>query len=901
MPCKEWYEERRSQCQRSEDQGYQTCAEQRDTGYQQCSEERDLGYSTCAEQRDLGYSACESWHPWFQWLCVVSVWISNVVCVAWTWISNIVCVAWTWISNIVCVAWTWISNMVCVLWTEVSTFFCRVWEAIAGGGSAPLDEGNLDNLPEFPPRFLWGVATAAYQVEGSITNCDWEAFTTSPAIRRRVAKLTNFALGRQVDLEPAAEAIYHRDLAVLRQDLERARFLGMNCYRFSVEWCRLQPRRPNSDDSGALDSEAAAYYDAVLDLLQEFEMTPVVTLNHLTLPLWVLDPPRESSITSLIGLPTATEDAVFRASLRGWESAETVAAFVRFVSEVARRYRDRVEYWITLNEPVGSMIGVGYIGGVWPPGFSLSGSKAKDAYFNLLRAHVGAYDAIKAVYLDTRSQVGIAHAMLFTKASGASPVATGAAVGAATGAVVGGIVGLPIVGAVIGGAVGAIAGGVGNIHEAARNQFDYFYNDHILESLTSGQVDAEIHRRPDRRRNIEARTFYGLSPEAAWFRRLDFIGINYYRSVYPYYDQIIAIGAGYTGAAFENDLRASSRNHQLLNDLGWEVCPVGLYGVIDRARQYNVPILVTENGIPQEEDRTRAPFIIAHLQQLLRSIRDGVDVLGYIHWTIVDNFEWQEHYTRHARFGLFMREHPDQTRRITEGAFGLRYLVSDGKIAQVLDRYGSIRGNGQRVIVPSLSSGSMWVASGDAGAFRLFISQRSSGEIDASIFLIDAGRWLSASAVVWNGAKSELRFSFPHPSGFATFWATLDGSAFRGGWSSSRREGDWSAYRLPPFGLWRASTGTVPFDLVVFNSFEHLDRWTGKWVTDGNSAEWKALEFVAWNQSQLQFMIGHYSYTAAVDRDTMTGVYEWSQVGTSSRNRPRVDWSATRVNAGLPF
>jgi beta-glucosidase len=121
-----------------------------------------------------------------------------------------------------------------------------------------------------------------------------------------------------------------------------------------------------------LDLDALAYYDAVLERLAARGITPMVTLNHLTLPRWVLFPPITGGL-----LRGDHADARFQASLRGWENTATVDALVEFTAFVVARWMDRVKWWVTLNEPVGSMIGVGYLAGIWPPGFAPGRSCAR--------------------------------------------------------------------------------------------------------------------------------------------------------------------------------------------------------------------------------------------------------------------------------------------------------------------------------------------------------------------------------------------------------------------------------------------------------------------------------------------------------------------------------------------
>ena len=102
----------------------------------------------------------------------------------------------------------------------------------------------MDNM--FPSDFLWGAATASYQVEGNISNNDWDFFTSDAVIHARVAALGKLASPPEdFRLRPAGPAVHHANLNVLKDDLDRCRTLGMNAYRFSgMESHRTEPRGP---------------------------------------------------------------------------------------------------------------------------------------------------------------------------------------------------------------------------------------------------------------------------------------------------------------------------------------------------------------------------------------------------------------------------------------------------------------------------------------------------------------------------------------------------------------------------------------------------------------------------------------------------------------------------------
>ncbi len=456
----------------------------------------------------------------------------------------------------------------------------------------------------FPSDFLWGAATAGYQVEGDICNNDWDFFTSDAAIHARVAALGKLASPpEQFRLRPAGPAVHHANLHVLKDDLDRCRALGMNAYRFSVEWSRIEPH-PGDLRADVLEN----YYVQVVREIKARHMEPVLTLHHMTLPRWVLTPSNvnqtlvqaaaKSAVTTGLALaalvafgvpaalglaafklPMAGESRAFRRSLRGWESAETVDRYIAYVRFVVSRLRDEgVKFWLTLNEPVGSLIGLGYLGGIWPAGFSLDGERAYRAYLHLLKAHVRAYHAIKALQPD--AQVSLAHHMAFCKVSTERVLA------------------------------------VRGDNAVATRQLDYFYHQHFLDAVIDGRVDVAIQHEPARRRYVDSQQFFGIAP-SAWQPTLDFIGLNYYRAVYVRHDPLLAVVAGRFWGGVPKTNEAPSMQH---NDLGWEVFPEGLYTILKQlASRYNLAILITENGMAEAVDKHRASYIISHVQQVQRA------------------------------------------------------------------------------------------------------------------------------------------------------------------------------------------------------------------------------------------------------------------------------------------
>jgi beta-glucosidase/6-phospho-beta-glucosidase/beta-galactosidase len=110
-----------------------------------------------------------------------------------------------------------------------------------------------------------------------------------------------------------------------------------------------------------------------------------------------------------------------------------------------------------------------------------------------------------------------------------------------------------------------------------------------------------------------------------------------------------------------------------LNDLGWEVYPEGLAQFLREFSRYKVPILITENGIPTRNDDDRWVFLFMHLWQVARAIADGVNCVGYLHWSLLDNYEWADGYG--ARFGLIEVDYETQERRIRPSAWRYAEII----------------------------------------------------------------------------------------------------------------------------------------------------------------------------------------------------------------------------------
>ena len=271
----------------------------------------------------------------------------------------------------------------------------------------------------------------------------------------------------------------------------------------------------------------------------------------------------------------------------------------------------------------------------------------KKVLHNLIEAHVQAYDTIST--LDNTDAdgdgvpklVGFSHAMTFIKPAKLS------------------VLGLPA-----------------DNNEAAKN-FDYFTNDYFLNAVINGEEDLNYLDTLQR----HDKSSPNLIIHPGWKHKVDFVGLNYYRAIYVQYNPVVALSsARFVGGVPLNDLRLEAQPHGNLNDMGWEIFPEGLYSLIMRiTNQWNLPILISENGIPDKSGANRSPFILSHISQVKRATDSGADVLGYIYWSLMDNYEWQDAYSPDSRFGLYQvnRNSPDFERIPTQAVDTLQFAITE--------------------------------------------------------------------------------------------------------------------------------------------------------------------------------------------------------------------------------
>ncbi len=359
--------------------------------------------------------------------------------------------------------------------------FCVLLAAVllaACDSSSPApDEGPP---PPFPKGFLFGASVAGFQVDmGCPTlakdqcddpNSDWYQFVTSPAI---VGDTGTHVSGESPDDGPGEWELYEKDLDLLKNEVH------LGGFRFSFEWSRIFPK-PTWGVEGydalkaIADPAALAHYHAMLAAMKQRGITPLVTVDHYTLPTWVHD-------------GVGCHQNIETCSPRGWlDKDKTVAEIAKYAGFVAKEFGGEVDLWATLNEPFAVVL-PGYIFPSAersnPPAVTLQSADAKTVLVALIEAHARMYDAIKAndtVDADgdgKASQVGVVYAM--------SPVAPKDPTDPVD-------------------------------VQAAKNVF-YLWNMVYLNGVAKGDLDANLDGNPVHRDDLA--------------NRMDYIGINYYTRI----------------------------------------------------------------------------------------------------------------------------------------------------------------------------------------------------------------------------------------------------------------------------------------------------------------------------------------------------------------------------------
>lgn len=395
--------------------------------------------------------------------------------------------------------------------------------ALAGGAEVARAAEGPSSSGAATPKFLWGTAGAAYQIEGGNVASDlWVMEHVKPTI---------FA-------DPSGDAAdtYHR----VEADIALAASLGFNTHRFSIEWSRIEP------EPGQVSLAAIAYYRRALETIRRHGMTTMVVFSHFTFPRWF-------------------------AAAGGFATEEGIAPFVRHCELVTRHLGDLIDVAATFNEPnLGALVSWGPVTRGMRPVIdrSIAAAAAATGSPKWAPPLLGNFRVQQPIMVEAHNR---AYAAIKQASGGRFPV---------------------------------------------------------------GVTLAVNHERPAAPDNdgVEAKLADVLTPWLAGDG--DFIGVQ-----------------NYTYALVGRDGDLPTPKGIEVTQMGYPFAPEALEGAIRMvAARTKKPIYVSENGVATEDDSRRVAYIDGALPGLARCLADGIDIRGYIHWSLLDNWEWFAGYR--PKFGL---------------------------------------------------------------------------------------------------------------------------------------------------------------------------------------------------------------------------------------------------------
>lgn len=430
-------------------------------------------------------------------------------------------------------------------------------------------------------NFIWGVATSSFQIEGATHEGGrgpsiWDTFCKVPG------KVANGDTG------DVACDHYHR----YNEDLDLMKWMGVDAYRFSVAWSRVLP-----NGVGAINNAGLDFYDRIVDGALERGIQPWLTMYH-----W--------------DLPQALQDR------GGWNNREIVGWFEEYADVLTSRLGDRVNHWMTLNEPLCSAW-IGHLYGDMAPGIK-DLQTALNASHHLLMSHGIASQIIRSNVKDAK------------------------------------------VGIVINVTPAVPATDSEDDHRAA-TLADGFDNRWFLNPVFGQPYPADV---------IEA---LGKSPQIAAGdmtlinQPMDFLGVNFY------FRQTISSNPQGSPLPIKNIRRENVKR----TAMDWEVHAPAFEEILTRIHREYKPreMYITENGSAwndmmvagEIDDQERISYLQSHLEAMFAAEKLGAPICGYFAWSFMDNFEWAYGYDK--RFGLVYVDYNSQKRTPKKSAHFYRDLL----------------------------------------------------------------------------------------------------------------------------------------------------------------------------------------------------------------------------------
>lgn len=448
---------------------------------------------------------------------------------------------------------------------------------------------------QFNPNFIWGVASSAYQIEGG-----WNSDGKGPSIWD-----TFCHEGSKITYDQTGDIACNHYEKYL-DDIKLMHSLGIKAYRFSISWPRVFPKGDLE-----LNKKGLEFYDNLVNTLLEYGITPYITLYH-----W--------------DLPQSLQDQ------GGWQNRKTAVAFSQYAGFICKHFSDRVQYYITINEP--QIISfLGYHIGVHAPGLKLPVEDTLQVCHNLLLAHGLAVismreHAKRTVFIGFSSTGELCYPVRQTDDLNDQYLEKDVLTAE-------------------------------NMSFTVTEQNWSFCHTIFCDAIFFGKYPSTDTLSPN-----PLFTFIEEGDMEIISQPIDFLGLNIYNGHCINSDGYLKKEPGFARTAIK-----------------WPVTPeVMRWGTQFIYSRYHIPIFITENGLSCNDkiyldgkvhDLDRIDFLQRYLIELEKSYLTGTDIRGYFHWCFTDNFEWHNGFEE--RFGLIYVDYKTQQRIPKDSAYWFQDIISN--------------------------------------------------------------------------------------------------------------------------------------------------------------------------------------------------------------------------------
>jgi beta-galactosidase len=486
-------------------------------------------------------------------------------------------------------------------------------------------------LKKFPTQFIWGNSISAFEYEMGSTDSinpdsDWYVWVHN--IKNRTLVNTGF---------PEQGPDYWN---LFKTDHLWASWLGMQAWRMNPEWSRIFPK-PTVKVNVKVEQQGNDIINIEITDKNLRELDSLANQYAVQRYYEIFQDIKEKGMKLILNLhhftlpiwlhnPIAMRESKLRIGPKGWLDVKTIVEFAKFSAYVAWKFGDLVDEWSTLNEP--NVVWEAFSNytshsRIFPPGV-VSIRAMKQVAYNLVQAHARAYEQIKRI-IGSHASVGVIYAV--------KPI--------------------------------YLVNELDN--NFVKQKADLLSTFWFFDSITNGKVRKDF--------------FGDVIERADLKKKLDWIGINYYSRNVVIRKETFPGFRPLEGYGFICN-RLKSKEGFPVSDIGWEMYPSGIRTALKLFKYYKLPLIITENGVADRMDKYRTWYTISHLLQVWDAIyHDGIDIRGYMCWTLIDDYEFI--YGFDAKFGFLFVDMNSKKRVPRQSAYVFKDIIINNGIPDYLIEY----------------------------------------------------------------------------------------------------------------------------------------------------------------------------------------------------------------------